>query len=305
MNYVPLLTEKIAVMFIIIFLGFFLYRRKFYGEGFIKGCSRYIASVISPIIIFNSFTSGYSAEKSKSLLLSMSMGIVIMLFSIIITGIFLRDRKYRIERFGSIFSNCGFIGIPLVSATFGPEAVFYTSPLVAISTLFCWTYGVYLITGDKSLMSLQKVIKNPSVIAFLAGMAVFYLRIPLPYIITDAMKTISDTVFMISSLIIGASLADVNLKNIKNDLTIFIGIFFRMVLIPVTFMFILKLLPEELYLLKYALLVTMATPVGANISIITTMYGEDREKAGEMVCISSLLCIITIPLIVTLSAYVW
>ena len=93
-------------------------------------------------------------------LISFGAALGALLLSMLVSTLVFR-RKSAIRRFGAAFSNAGFIGIPLVQMTLGEDAVFYVASFVAILNILQWTYGVFIITGDRSQISLKKIITNP------------------------------------------------------------------------------------------------------------------------------------------------
>ena len=305
MNYVSILVGKIEVMFAIIILGCFLMKKNFITNGFVKDASKLLASVISPVICVNSFITEYTADKAKALALSSLLTIVILLFSAIITKIFLGKKSLSLERFAAIFPNCGFIGIPLVSATFGQEAVFYIAPTIAICTMVCWTYGVYVLTGDKKSISLKGIITNPCVIAVLIGLIIFFCKIPVASFFTDCFSSLNGIMLPISSMIVGCNLAELNIKDIKANKSVVISALFRLLVIPVIACVLFKFVDESYYLLKYGILVSMSTPAAANSTIFAVTFGKDSQKGALAICLTSLLCVLTIPLVLTLSSLIW
>lgn len=150
----------------------------------------------------------YSREKALGLLLSFLAAAAAFALSVIISRVFFR-RTMPVESFGAAFSNAGFMGIPLVSSVIGSEAVYYAAAFVAVLTILQCTYGVYLITGNKSDVSAKKILINPVMLSFVIGVILFFLPVRLPVFVSDILGSISQMNAPIAMLTVGFYLAQV------------------------------------------------------------------------------------------------
>ena len=305
MNYSSILVHQIILMFIIIILGLFLKLKKFYNDEFISVLGRLLLFVINPLTIFNSFINEYSSKKAKELLIGFGLAFVCYLVSIIFSELFFRNKKYYLEKFCIVTTNCAFFGLPIVMALFGQEAVFYGAPFIVMNNIYQWTYGSYVMSGDKKNMSFKKVITNPNIIAFILGVIFFFLKIPVFNVVSDTFTALGNMMGPICSLIIGSTLASTNFKDLKNDISIIGVAIVRLMLVPLCVLYIFKFIDNKYEVIKYVLLIMSATPSGTSSTVIAGMYKRDTVKAARIVCFTTVLCAITIPLIVNFADKIW
>lgn len=305
MSYSSILINQIILMFIIIAIGLCLKVKKFYSDEFISTLGRLLLLVINPLAIFNSFVNQYTPKKAMELLIGFGLAFVCYLISIIFSEIFFHNKKYYLEKFCIVTTNCAFFGLPIVMALFGNEAVFYGAPFIVFNNIYQWTYGVYIMTNDKKQMSFKKIITNPNILAFILGVIFFFLRIPVIKVVCDTFTVLGNMMGPICSLIIGSTLASTNLADLKKDLSIIGVTIIRLIIVPLCVLFIFKYVDNKYETIKYVLLIMSSTPSGTSSTVIADMYHKDTAKAARIVCFTTLLCSISIPLIVSLADKIW
>ena len=305
MDYISTLSNQIILMFIIIVLGYILKKIEFYSDTFVKDLGNLLFVVINPLTIFNAFVNQYSISKAKEMLIGFSLVILIYIVSIVFANILFHNPKYYIEKFGSIVNNPGFFGLPIIIAVFGQEAVFYAAASITINTIVQWTYGAYIMSGDKKAMSIKTIITNTSIIAFVLGLIFFFARIRVPQIVCNTISSLSNMMGPICSLIVGSNLVGVNLKKLKENIVEIVVCLLRLIIVPLCAVFILKFISNDYFMLKFTLLIALSTPCGSSTAVFANMYNKDYEKAAMLVCLCTLLCGITMPLITSLAIKIW
>lgn len=206
-----IILNRIAVMLAYMIPGFLLYKMRIITDNGAKDIGKLLIYVILPSAIINSCNMEYSREKAVGLLLSFLAAAAALALSVIMSRVFFH-RKMSVESFGAAFSNAGFMGIPLVSSVIGPDAVYYAAAFVAVLNILQWTYGVYLITGNKSAVSAKKILLNPVMLSFVMGVVLFFLPVRLPVFISEILGTISQMNAPIAMLTVGFYLAQVSPK---------------------------------------------------------------------------------------------
>lgn len=297
MDIVILLLKQNLIMLIYLLIGYFLFKKKLVSTQGSGDMGRMLLYIVMPVAIIKAYAVEFSVERLQGLLISFFAAVFSLMLSIVISRIAFRNEE-GIERFGAAFSNAGFIGIPLVQMTLGTEAVFYVSSFVALLNILQWTYGVLVMTGDKSVISFQKVRTNPIVISFVVGIALFLLPISLPQVIGSVLGTVSSMNGPLAMIVLGVYLAQVPLKSLFTEGIVYRCTFVRLILIPVLTLLLMMLVPKEYYLVKMAVLIAAAAPVGSNVAIFAQLYDKDYTRAVKEVCMSTLCCIITLPIIV-------
>ena len=252
---------------------------------------------VMPVVIIKSYLVEFSLEKLEGLAISFVLAALSLLLSILVSRVFFK-KECGIERFGVAFSNAGFIGIPLVQMTLGEEAVFYVAAFVALLNILQWTYGVLAITGDKSAVSIKKISTNPIVLSFLASILLFLLPISLPAAVTGVIGTIASMNGPLAMIVLGVYLAQVPLKELFTDKQVYKATAVRLLVIPALTIVLMLVFPSKYLLIKLTVMIAASAPIGSNVAIFAQIYGKDYTQAVKEICTSTLLCIITLPIMI-------
>jgi len=303
-----LLIQQVLIMFILAGVGYVCFRTKKITMEGCKTLSNILIYLSLPCVIVNSFLVEYSTERLMGLIYSSLAAALVMTVSLVISRLFFS--KDAILNFASSFSNPGFFGIPLIVATLSNGAVFYIAAFIAFVNLLQWSYGVSLLTtkndGEKTswksyLPSPKRLLKAPFMIATLVGLFFFLTRIPMPDLIYKSIQYISGLNTPIAMFTIGIYLAQTNPAAMFKNSKLYLLSAVRLFLIPIVSMAVLWFLPETFYEMKLALLIVSACPTGSNVAVYAQLYDSDYSYAVETVIISTLLSVISIPLIVQLA----
>lgn len=305
-----LLIQQVLIMFLLSAIGYICFRTK---KITMEGC-RTISNILIylslPCVIINSFLVEFSTEKLMGLIYSSLAAALVMVVSITLSRLFFS--KDAILNFASSFSNPGFFGIPLIVATLSDGAVFYVAAFIAFVNLLQWSYGVALLTTDASttkekgswkqfLPSPKRLFTAPFMIATIIGLFFFLTRIPMPGLANKVIQYISGLNTPLAMFTIGIYLAQTNPGQMFQKKKLYLLSAVRLFIIPLVSMLILFFLPEEFAEMKMALLIVAACPTGSNVAVYAQLYDSDYSYAVETVIISTLLSIVTIPLIVQLA----
>lgn len=304
MSIILLLLKQNIVMLFYLLIGYFLFRKKLVGKQGSGDIGRMLLYIIMPMAIVNSYLSDFSLEKLEGLIVSFIMALLSLLLAVVVSRIFFKKEE-GIERFGSAFSNAGFIGIPLVQMPLGTEAVFYVSSFVALLNIFQWTYGVLVMTGNRSSVSVGKIRTNPIVLSFLAGIILFLLPVKLPDAPLQVIETLASMNGPLAMIVLGTYLAQIPLKSVYKERIVYKCTFVRLVVIPFLTMALLLLFPKEYTTIKLAVLIAASAPVGSNVAIFAQLYQQNYTTAVKEVCMSTLFSIATMPAVLGIANYIW
>ncbi len=289
-----ILLKQICIMFLLIAVGVFLVKKGYLSEQGGKDLGAILLRVVIPCVILKSYITEYTAEKVQGLAVAVALALLALVIAMAVSWVVFRDRR-RIENFAASFCNVGFIGIPLVQAVLGEYAVFYLASFIALLNILQWSYGVWIMTGNREYMRMKMILSNPTVLAFLAGILLFVFQIPLPQVIVSTLGTIGNMNTPLAMIILGTYLAKMSWKELLFEKSAYVCAFLRLVVIPAVTLAVICLLPEGYTDIKEVVLISCCTPVGANIAIFAKQYDADYRLSVVTVCLSTLLCIITIP----------
>ncbi len=295
-----IILKQIVLMFIYMMIGFLLYKKKFVTKQGSRELGLILLYVILPVVIVKAYLVTFSMELLKGLILSFLASLLALLLSVFLSRAVFGGR-YPIEQFSSAFSNAGFIGIPLVEMTFNDSmAVFYVSSFVALLNILQWTYGIVIMTGKKDSIALKKITTNPIIISFLIGIILFFLPVELPEVLGSAVTAIASMNAPVAMIILGIYLAQMKLKDLFTDKITYLCALMRLIVIPLLTAVIMALIPGN-EMLKMSVLIVAATPVGSNVAIFAQMEDLDYTQAVKDICLSTVLCIVTIPLVISVA----
>jgi malate permease and related proteins len=298
-----ILFWQIALMFVMMMMGFTMFKIKRLSSVGSKEMGAILLYVVTPIIIMRAYTVEYTAQRAFNMLIALALAVVSVFLSIIISKIIFKDG--RIENFSSTYSNAGFMGIPLVQATLGSEAVFYLSAYLAVMVLIQWTLGIVVITGDQTHSSFKRILTNPVILGIIGGLAIFFLQLPLPRFVLEVFNIISGMNSPLAMLILGAYLAQIQWMSLINSWKVVSVSFSRLLIIPLIIGGLMIFVSNEYYMIKMVTLIAASAPVGFNVAILAQQFDKDYFQAVRYVCHSTLFSIVTMPALVILMDMIW
>jgi len=281
-------------MFLLIAIGILLVKKGFLSEQGGKDLGAILLKVVIPCVILKSYITEYTPERARDLAVSAGMALLALAVAMAVSFIVFR-MKYSIENFGAAFCNVGFIGIPLIQAVLGEGAVFYLASFIALLNILQWTYGVFIMTNDKETIRLKVIASNPVVLAFLGGLLLFFLQIPVPQVIVSTLSSMAAMNTPLAMIILGTYIAKMNVKELFTAKSAYVCTFVRLILVPVVTLLAVAAIPGVKTEIKQVILIACCTPVGSNIAIFAKQYDKDYKLSVVTVCLSTLCCIVTVP----------
>lgn len=294
--------NQVTILFIIMGIGFIAKKKNIIDDASGKKLSELLLMVTTPAMILSSFQFDYSSEMLKNVFVILGFAFAAHVLSLLV-GLLLY-RRYpenikKVLRFITIFTNCGFMGFPMLESLYGKTGVFYGSIYLAVYNLFVWTVGVMIFSGKRDLKSIWKAMLNPGTIAVFIGMFLFVFSLKLPYPVAKAFDMTGAMTAPLAMLIVGSILAGVDFKSLLSGFPLYYGILIRNILLPLATVFILRALGFNDIVLGVCVSV-IAMPAGANTPIFAELYGGDPLFASKVVAFSTLFSIISIPLVLLL-----
>ncbi len=294
---------QVAILMILVALGVILAKTKVISDIGIKNITEIVLLVVTPCVIIKSFIREFDVETLKQLGLSFLIAFVIHVIFIILSLIFVHDKNIvskKVLQFAVIFCNAGFMGLPLQQAILGDEGVFICSAYITTFNLIIWTYGVFLATGGGKALTAKKIVLNPAVIALLIGVVIFIFSIPIPNVLKQPIEYMVSLNTPLPMIIIGYQLANSNVLKYFKNLKYLFAAALRLIIFPVIALGVLYL-----FGLRGTMLVSFAisacAPTGALCTMFATKYNTDIELSVAMVSLTTILSVVTMPIIITLA----
>ncbi len=292
-------TEQVIVLGILMAVGYVATKRGIITDALSNGITHLLTSIALPALIFSSFNIRYSKETIRGLLLAILYSLIIHTSIILLSKI--AFRKYPAEkkqtfRFGTIFPNLGFMGLPLILEVFGQEAALYASVFMIPYHTLLWTYGEGILSKEKADSPFKKILKTPAIIAILLGTIALLLKIQEPYVIEKPIAMLASLTGPLPMILLGEKITKLKFKEIAFDKDIYYGCFIKLIVSPILTLIILRALSAPAFLVN--IIVTMESlPSAVMMVILTQRHGGNIEFASKFAVISHIVSIATIPLI--------
>ena len=291
-----ILLQQTIIMFALMLLGLLLSRRGMITEQGSRDLSNVLLYAVIPCVILRSYMSEFSTEKLRAMGLSALIAVIAFAASIAVAYLTCGTR-HRIENFAVAFGNAGFIGIPLVTAVFGPGAAFYVVSFSTFANLLQWTYGIVIISGKKETMNLRMVFVNPVFISMVIGIALFVLQPTLPTVVTGTIGYIADGNTVLAMIILGYYLSKVQLRGLFADVRLYLFSALRLLVVPAVTILVFLPFPFARGEITLITLIAAATPIASSTAIFAQKFDQDYRRAVSYVCLSTILSVATLPLV--------
>jgi malate permease and related proteins len=289
--------QQMLTMFALMFFGFVLVKAKVITSEGTRQISTILSLFVMPATMITSFNAAFDAHRLKLLFWATFAGFLTIFTRIFIARL-LHKKDDRIDQYATIFPNAGFVGIPLVLATVGYEGVFFMSGYIMANNVTQWTYGQYLISGDKEAMTLRQTLLNPGMIGAVIGLAIYVTRLPVPDFLWNATNSLAGLNTPLAMVILGSYIANSNLLEVFAFPKAYWTSLLRLVVTAFVSIFIIYLLPIDNYVVEIVLTIASCAPAATNTAILGRLFGGDYEYGARLVVLTTLLSILTIPLIV-------
>lgn len=284
------------------FIGFICAKCKILNEETNKRLSNFVLLVANPLAIFLSYQRPFEIELLENLLMAFLLSLSSYAVALVVAHIIYKKRgknDYAIEKICCIYTNSGFIGIPLVQGIFGSEGVFYLTAYLTTFNLFVWTHGVFVMRGSLESGFIKKVVLNIPVLSVFIGLVFFIFGISLPQFLTEPMATMGATNTPLAMLVAGVAISSANFVKILKNYKIFIVSFMRLLIIPIIQIVIFS--SFNIHPVVFGtILLAASCPAAMTVIFFAYRYDRDTLYGSEVFVATTLLSVITIPLVLLL-----
>lgn len=308
-------AKQMFIIFLLIMVGYICNKVKMVSESESSVISKLVVNVFNPALIFTSVLSNANTKLDDSLQTLVLCAIGIFVF-LIVTSRFLaqlfRDENGLccVHEVMFIFSNVGFIGIPVVNALLGSDKLIYVAIVILIYNILIYTYGTYLLqspsNGSKKMqfhLSDLKPLINPGTVVCLITLVFFMFKIPVPSVLSDGLQYLANATTSLSLFVIGVTLgSQKHLLPLFTNAKRYLFCFLKLLVVPLVGTWLLLRLPVSDTLCQ-TYMVMLAMPVGNMTLLLMKEAGFDGEEGSYSIVLSTLLSVATIPILVFLYGY--
>ena len=302
MNELTLTTvTAVCKLFIMMLVGMIAAKAGLLTKKVSDGLTDVLVYLITPLNVFSAFLGGYDPQKAHGMMLSLYA--TVFFYVIALAAGWILAPKGRpnaaVERICIAFANTGFIGQPVVYTLFGAEGVMYVAVQRIIFTLVFYTYGVMLLEGEFSKEKLKKAVLSPVVILALLGTVVYMARIPVPAFLAAPITSIGDCATPMAMLVCGGIVARSDMKAVIKRPRAYMISAVRLIVLPLLTLVFCKLLSMPTIVSLTAVIVA-GCPIGTTCVFFAEKYGQDSAYVSGMFGITTLACMVTMPLLAAL-----
>ena len=309
-----LVFKQVAILFVLIGAGAVCRKTKLVDELSVKGMVNVLITIVTPSLIIECFQRPFESSMLVQFALAFAIAAAMHVFLIVLSRYTAKGsaRELPVLRVATVFSNAGFMGIPLEYAILGPKGVFYGIVYVTMFNLFMWTWGLSKMKeeGERSKEKGErskeegglKMLINPGTVGLLIGLPLFLFSITLPEIVKTPVKLMSELNTPLAMLVIGYYLAGADLKSVIRSHQAHLATFLRLVVSPLVLIAVFFCLQHYFdRTMMLALTIAASAPVGAMVTMFASKYDRDVDLSVALVSGSTIVSILTMPPIIALA----
>lgn len=296
-------SQQVIILFLLIGVGFVCGKTKFLADTAVTGMTDFVLYIVTPCVMIQSLQREFDAALAGAFLQAVLFAVITTFIGYFLARRTLHDQQPEREsvyRFAAIFSNCGFMALPLESALLGPDGMFFGAAFLAVFNIMNWTLGLYMMSRNRQLLSLRKLITNPGIIGVTIGVILFFTSSTLPTLVNTPVDYLAALNTPIPMVVIGYHLSHAKLSIVFRDFRAWLTIAERLVILPLIGLG-LGIATGMNAMALIACMVALCAPVAAICTMFSVIYGQDSELSVALVSLSTLLSILTMPVIIVLT----
>jgi hypothetical protein len=298
-------AEKIVVMMLIALTGFVIYKKGLVNEKGTKILTSLLLMVVNPIMVINAYQVDVDARLMHNFIISAVLAIASHIIGIIISMLAVKKGKpdYEIERLSAVYSNCGFIGIPLINGMFGMEGVLYLTAYLTVFNICLWTHGLLQVIEKTDVKTMIKKLISPVIVCSLLGLVLFVFKIKLPTPVGEAVEQIAAMNSPLAMIIAGATIAQADLKAAVAKIRVYYISLLRLIIVPVVCAVLFAPFGFE-RMVVITSIVEAACPAAASATMFAINYDKNAVYASEIFAMTTILSAISLPLVIMIAEFI-
>ncbi|MCL2038713.1 AEC family transporter [Candidatus Saccharibacteria bacterium] len=295
---------RLGVIILVVALGFFLGKKRILNNKVNLVFVNLLLSVLMPASLFSAFPAEFDQNTFFYFLRGFTSGVIVLTSVIIISKLVFTPRVIKGEfrysaQFAFIFNNATFLGYPLISSTFGADGMMAYLGFIIVFNLALFSYGVWLFERKVNLKLFFRTITNPNILAVIIGALIFIFSLPAPEFITASIGSIAGATTPLALICVGFMLSQADLKKVFKKRKLFITAALQLTLGPLATYLVLTAFGFT-GIERTVCVILQALPTATSLALFAKKYGSDDREASELVAISTLISVITLPIVVAL-----
>jgi predicted permease len=285
-------------IFILVAVGFIAGKKGIFSPEARRDMTNVVIYIILPCNIFQSFEKSLTPDKLAQcaivFVIAMGSQLLYMLINKVAYNRFPIERRV-VMKYATIVNNASFMGLPVIGSVFGSTGILYGSIVLVPLRLFMWTSGLSLFTKTQKKKQFKSLATHPCIWAVILGFAYLFSPVRLPSFLSDTIGVVGSCITFTTMFIVGSILSEVNLRTVL-DKACFYYSFIRLIAIPAVTFAVLRLIGIDPVVTGVAVL-SSAMPAATMTAMLAQKYGQDSAFASKLIFVSTLLSLVTLPLI--------
>lgn len=297
---------QIMSLFLIMVIGYILNKRGIIDEAANVRFTKLVINISLPAQIVKAFVSSQGVVSNGEVI--MVFGISFLMYFVyailgvlflLVTGV--RKGQRGTYLFMTMFANCGFMGFPVVEAMLGEEAMIYAVIFNVVFNLLVYSVGILMIgkREDGKQFHIKKLLNMP-LMASMTSIILYFAEIKLPDTLMNSLNMLGNVTTPVAMLLLGSVIANMNIKELFNEWRIYVFTIVKLVVVPVVSIALIKAMPIENELIIGCMILLSAMPVATNTTMLALEYQGDVKLASKGIFFTTVLCMISIPIITAL-----
>lgn len=302
-NLVTVATQ-VGVLFALMAVGTVCRRTRLVDGPAVKGIVNLLIIVVTPCIIVDVFQRPFEPSMLRSFLLGFAISFAAHIALMLIARLTARGdaKSLPVLRLATVFSNAGFMGIPLEYAILGPEGVFYGIVYVATFNLFIWSWGLVQMRERTTWRDIRPMVLNPGTFGLALGLPLFLFSATLPSMVRIPVHLLSELNTPLAMVVIGFYLAGADFRRVVRTPAAYVSAFIRLVAFPLLMIGALWFLRGYVdRMMSLAIVIASSAPVAAMVTMFASKYERDVDLSVGLVSGTTLLSIATMPPVIALA----
>ncbi len=302
-----IVAKQVIVMFLLMGVGVAAAKRGMLTDQAARSFSSLLLSVVMPCLLIEAYQQPYSAEQVKLLGFAFLLAVGFHFVTILLSHLLISkapNGSHRVEIAAAVYSNCGFMGFPLIQATVGAQGIFYAAAFIGVFSVLTWSHGVMTLSGQRTI-SAKKILRNPAILGLALSLMLYFTGWQLPEVVGSTVGFLADLNTPLAMVITGVFLSEVDIKKTLGDFRVHFASLLRVVVFPCLMLAFLKfsgvasLLPQA-EIVALTILIACACPTAASTVLMASRLGGDSTHGAKLLAVSTILSLVTLPLIVIL-----
>ena len=294
------LLQQMGILFVYMMIGYVACKKEYFDQEFGKKLSWLVVNVANPMLAISAVVNNEEQIAKKDFYVTVLLAICFYAFFLILAQILPRligvqKSDIGVYKMMTTFNNIGFMGFPVIAAAYGNGALIYAVPFSIMFNILCYTWGIQTLCGGGEKGNWKRIV-NTGTISGIISIVLFFMQIPVPKMICSLSAGLSNLTGPLSMLVIGISIAAMELKDLFTDVKLLKFAFIKLLVVPVAAMLLVCRVIDN-QLICEVFLVMMATPAASMCAMLSQQYGGNYELAAKGVALTTILSVVTMPIV--------